>query len=76
MISRYLFFHEKILIGGGARWLTSSKQAKKHLRAVRIKIESLVSGGTNNDDTTIQIEKDEQFPPSPSENEAAYWVKV
>ncbi|MGP4061109.1 YjzC family protein [Halobacillus litoralis] len=40
------------------------------------KVESLVSGGsTANDNTEIKLEKGEQFPPSPSSNEAAHWVK-
>lgn len=41
------------------------------------KVDSLVSGGSSNQDNTeIEIKKDEPFPPSPSSNEAVYWVKV
>lgn len=41
------------------------------------KVDSLVNGGRSNDgNTTIEIEKGDQFPPSPSANEAAYWVKT
>lgn len=43
----------------------------------KFKVDSLVNGGSaSNDDTAIEIEKGEQFPPSPSSNEAAYWVKA
>lgn len=42
----------------------------------KYKVDSLVNGGSNNDDTTIDIEKGEQFPPSPSDSDAAYWVKA
>ncbi|GIO25014.1 YjzC family protein [Oceanobacillus sp. J11TS1] len=43
----------------------------------KFKVDSLVNGGSSsNDNTTINIEKGEQFPPSPSSNEAAYWVKA
>ncbi|MBM7553117.1 YjzC family protein [Thalassobacillus pellis] len=41
------------------------------------KVDSLVNGGdSSNDNTEVRVEKDESFPPSPSSNEAAYWVKV
>ncbi|MDY0395079.1 YjzC family protein [Virgibacillus halophilus] len=41
------------------------------------KVDSLVSGSSSSQDNTeIQVEKGEQFPPSPSSNEAANWVKV
>ncbi|MFC3038780.1 YjzC family protein [Virgibacillus xinjiangensis] len=42
----------------------------------KYKVDSLANGNTSNDDTTIEIEKGDQFPPSPSEHEAAYWVKA
>lgn len=43
----------------------------------KFKVDSLVNGGSSsNDDTKIDIEKGEHFPPSPSTNEAAYWVKA
>ncbi|MBU5465463.1 YjzC family protein [Virgibacillus sp. MSJ-26] len=40
----------------------------------KFKVDSLVNGGSR-DNTTIDIEKGESFPPSPSSNDAAYWVK-
>ncbi|MDW8569689.1 YjzC family protein [Staphylococcus shinii] len=41
------------------------------------KVDSLVSGNSSEqDNSTIDIEKNEQFPPSPSSNEAAYWTKA
>ncbi|GAA0304855.1 hypothetical protein GGQ92_002150 [Gracilibacillus halotolerans] len=40
------------------------------------KVEKLVNGNSSSEDnTTIEIEKGDSFPPSPSSNEAAYWVK-
>lgn len=41
------------------------------------KVDSLVNGGSATEDTTeIEIKKGDPFPPSPSSNEAVYWVKV
>ncbi|WP_100401169.1 YjzC family protein [Bacillus sp. FJAT-44742] len=40
------------------------------------KVDSLVNGNNKNDDTEIKVEKGENFPPSPSSREAAYWVKT
>ncbi|SDI99604.1 YjzC family protein [Natribacillus halophilus] len=41
------------------------------------RVDSLVSGDSaSNDDTEVVVEKGEQFPLSPSSNEAANWVKV
>jgi YjzC-like protein len=41
------------------------------------KVDSLINGNSSGkDDTEIKIEQGEQFPPSPSSNEAANWVKV
>ncbi|AVQ98197.1 general stress protein [Oceanobacillus iheyensis] len=42
----------------------------------KYKVDSLVNGGSSSNDTTIDIEKGEQFPPSPSDNDAAYWIKA
>ncbi|MGI8314350.1 YjzC family protein [Halobacillus mangrovi] len=39
------------------------------------KVDKLVNGNSSKDNTEIKLEEGEQFPPSPSENEAAYWVK-
>lgn len=41
------------------------------------KVESLVNGGdASKDDTSIKLEKGEQFPPSTETGEAAYWTKT
>ncbi|GIN69638.1 hypothetical protein J14TS2_01130 [Bacillus sp. J14TS2] len=42
----------------------------------KFKVDSLVNGNSHNDGTAIDIEKGEQFPPSPSSREAAFWVKA
>ncbi|WP_405097285.1 YjzC family protein [Oceanobacillus sp. FSL H7-0719] len=53
------------------------KTGEKAPESGEFKVDSLVNSGSgNNDNTTISIEKGEQFPPSPSSNEAAYWVKA
>ncbi|WP_087973554.1 YjzC family protein [Oceanobacillus rekensis] len=53
------------------------KTGEKAPESGEYKVDSLVSGGSSsNDDTTINIDKGDQFPPSPSSNEAAYWVKA
>jgi hypothetical protein len=49
---------------------------EKAPKSGKYKVDSLVNGGSNSDDTTIDIEKGEQFPPSPSDNDTAYWVKA
>lgn len=41
----------------------------------KFQVDSLVNGNSENDHTEIDIEKGEQFPPSPASNEAAYWIK-
>ena len=53
------------------------KTGEKAPESGEFKVDSLVNSGSgNNDNTTIRIEKGEQFPPSPSSTEAAYWVKA
>ncbi|MFC0525536.1 YjzC family protein [Pontibacillus salicampi] len=44
----------------------------------KFKVESLVSGGrlSNQDDTHVNMDQGDTFPPSPSSNEAANWVKA
>ncbi|MFC3039981.1 YjzC family protein [Virgibacillus xinjiangensis] len=39
------------------------------------KVVGLVNENKGNDDTEIKLEKGENFPPSPSTREAAYWKK-
>ncbi|GIN58813.1 YjzC family protein [Lederbergia sp. NSJ-179] len=52
------------------------KTGEKAPESGKFKVDSLVNGNSHNDDTTIDIEKGEQFPPSPSSHDAAYWVKA
>ncbi|MCD8787427.1 YjzC family protein [Staphylococcus gallinarum] len=60
--------------------MTNSKSYKTGEKAPEsgtYKVQSLVDGSNSNDDNTeIELEKGEQFPPSPSSNEAAYWEKA
>jgi hypothetical protein len=56
---------------------TTYKTGEKAPENGTFKVDSLVSGNSSENDTTkIDIEKGEQFPPSPSSNEAAYWTKA
>ncbi|MFC7319714.1 YjzC family protein [Halobacillus campisalis] len=53
------------------------KTGEKAPESGKYKVSTLVSGGpASQDNTEIKLEKGEQFPPSPSKNEAAYWVKA
>ncbi|ASF38120.1 MAG: YjzC family protein [Halobacillus sp.] len=52
------------------------KTGEKAPESGTYKVQSLVSGGSNQDNTEVKVEKGEQFPPSPSSNEAAHWVKT
>ncbi|MFZ4453691.1 YjzC family protein [Salibacterium aidingense] len=53
------------------------KTGEKAPESGNYKVHSLVSGGSSNqDDTEVRVEEGEQLPPSPSSNEAAYWVKA
>jgi len=52
------------------------KTGEKVPESGKFKVDSLVNGGQNNDDTSIDIKEGETFPPSPGSNEAAYWVKA
>jgi len=38
-------------------------------------VDKLQNGNSNQDNTEINLNERDQFPPSPSENEAANWVK-
>lgn len=56
---------------------TKFKTGENAPESGKYKVDSLVNGGSSsNDNTTIDMEQGEQFPPSPSSNEAAYWVKA
>ncbi|MDH5140541.1 MULTISPECIES: YjzC family protein [Staphylococcus] len=55
----------------------SYKTGEKAPESGTYKVHSLASGNSSNQDNTeIEVEKGEQFPPSPSSNEAAYWEKA
>ncbi|UOQ45972.1 YjzC family protein [Halobacillus salinarum] len=55
---------------------TTYKTGEKAPETATYKVGSLVNGGAaNQDNTEVEVKKGEQFPPSPSTNEAAYWVK-
>ncbi|SFE58714.1 YjzC family protein [Alteribacillus iranensis] len=42
----------------------------------KYEVSELVNEGTPEENTTIDLEKGERFPPDPSSNDAAYWVKA
>lgn len=53
------------------------KTGEKAPESGKFKVDSLVNGGSGSDDnTTIDIEEGDSFPPSPGSNDAAYWVKA
>ncbi|WP_158737207.1 YjzC family protein [Alteribacillus sp. YIM 98480] len=53
------------------------KTGEKAPESGTYKVDKLVNGNNaNQDNTTIEVNEGDQFPPSPSENEAAYWVKA
>lgn len=53
------------------------KTGEKAPESGTYKVKSLVNGGSSSSDNTeIQLNEGDQFPPSPSENEAAYWEKA
>jgi len=53
------------------------KTGEKAPESGKYKVDHLVNGNnSSDDDTAIDIEEGEQFPPSPSSNDAAYWVKA
>lgn len=55
----------------------SYKTGEKAPESGNYKVQSLVDGNSSKeDDTEIELDKGEQFPPSPSSNEAAYWEKA
>ncbi|WP_022794359.1 YjzC family protein [Marinococcus halotolerans] len=52
------------------------KTGEKAPESGTYKVKSLVNGSNaSSDNTEIQLNEGDQFPPSPSENEAAYWEK-
>lgn len=53
------------------------KTGEKAPESGKYKVDCLVSGNdSSHDDTEIDINEGETFPPSPSAREAAYWVKA
>ncbi|MFG6147690.1 YjzC family protein [Halobacillus sp. B23F22_1] len=51
------------------------KTGEKAPESGKYKVDKLQNGNSSQDNTTINLNEGDQFPPSPSENEAAYWVK-
>lgn len=51
------------------------KTGEKAPESGNYKVDKLVNGNKSDDQTEISLNKGDQFPPSPSQNEAAYWVK-
>lgn len=52
------------------------KTGEKAPESGTYKVKNLVnSSNASSDNTEIQLNEGDQFPPSPSENEAAYWEK-
>ncbi|MCJ8008350.1 YjzC family protein [Lederbergia wuyishanensis] len=41
----------------------------------KYKVDGPVHGDSEHEDTTIDMEEGNQFPPSPNSHEAVYWVK-
>ncbi|SFG32052.1 hypothetical protein SAMN05216353_13432 [Halobacillus alkaliphilus] len=39
-------------------------------------VDSLVNGNASKNKKSIELNEGDQFPPSPSDNDAAYWVKT
>ncbi|MFB4163967.1 YjzC family protein [Alteribacillus sp. JSM 102045] len=53
------------------------KTGEKEPESGNYKVDKLVNGSSaRQDNTTIEVNEGDQFPPSPSENEAAYWIKA
>ncbi|MGP4077755.1 YjzC family protein [Halobacillus sp. K22] len=40
------------------------------------KVDSLVNGTASKSQQLIELNEGDQFPPSPSDSDAAYWVKT
>lgn len=40
------------------------------------KVDSLVNGNSSKSKQSIEMKEGDQFPPSPADNDAAYWVKT
>ncbi|MCP3033322.1 YjzC family protein [Halobacillus sp. A1] len=51
------------------------KTGEKAPQTGKYKVDELVNGKKSQEKTEINLNKGDQFPPSPSESEAAYWVK-
>ncbi|WP_257348532.1 YjzC family protein [Pseudalkalibacillus decolorationis] len=53
------------------------KTGEKAQESGTYKVDSLVNeNSSKQENTEVKMEEGEQFPPSPSSNEAANWVKV
>ncbi|TMW71205.1 YjzC family protein [Alteribacter natronophilus] len=51
------------------------KTGEKAPESGNYKVDQLESGNKADDNTEISLNEGDQFPPSPSEGKAAYWVK-
>ncbi|WP_074736275.1 YjzC family protein [Halobacillus karajensis] len=56
--------------------MSNLKQVKKPPESGTYKVDSLVNGNTSKSKQSIKLNEGEQFPPSPSDNDAAYWIKT
>lgn len=52
------------------------KTGEKAPESGKYKVDSLVNGNSSKGKQTIELNEGDQFPPSPSDNDAAYWVKT
>jgi hypothetical protein len=52
------------------------KTGEKAPESGNYKVNQLVNGNSSTDNSEINLSEGDQFPPSPGENEAAYWVKA
>ncbi|SFJ80048.1 YjzC-like protein [Halobacillus dabanensis] len=51
------------------------KTGEKAPESGTYKVDSLVNGNSSKNKQTIELSEGDQFPPSPADNDAAYWVK-
>jgi hypothetical protein len=52
------------------------KTGEKAPESGTYKVDSLVNGNSNKSIQSIELSEGAQFPPSPEDNDAAYWVKT
>ncbi|MFC7063728.1 YjzC family protein [Halobacillus seohaensis] len=61
--------------GNGSMTNKQYKTGEKAPESGKYKVYQLANRNNTKDNTEINLNEGDQFPPSPSENEAAYWVK-